>query len=173
MQLRRHSRKPLLFLLSSLCLLVGGFSLSDFPLLGWRDERVLISAVSDGDTLRAADGRRIRLYGVDCPEKRQARGADAIAITKRLTLGRTVKLEKVDQDKYGRVVGIVSLDDGSVVLQEELLKAGAAWLYDQYCRRPVCIGWQTLEKTARKRKVGLWSDPVPVPPWVWRKNRSH
>ena len=171
MQLRRYSRKPLLFLLSLLCL--GGVSLSDFLPLSMGTESVLISAVSDGDTLRAADGRRIRLYGVDCPEKRQARGADAIAITKRLTLGRTVKLEKVDQDKYGRVVGIVSLDDGSVVLQEELLKAGAAWLYDQYCRRPVCIGWQTLENTARKRKVGLWSDPVPVPPWVWRKNRSH
>lgn len=172
MQLRRHSRKPLLFLLSSLCLLVGGFSLSDFLPLSMGTESVLISAVSDGDTLRAADGRRIRLYGVDCPEKRQARGADATAITKRLALGRTVKLEKVEQDKYGRVVGIVSLDDGSV-LQEELLEAGAAWLYDQYCRRPACIGWQALENTARKRKVGLWSDPVPVPPWVWRKNRSH
>lgn len=147
--------------------------MSDFlPGLGWGDERVLISAVLDGDTLRAADGRRIRLYGVDCPESRQARGADATAITRRLALGRTVKLEKVDQDKYGRVVGIVRLDDGSV-LQEELLEAGAAWLYDQYCRRPVCIGWQALENTARKRKVGLWSDPVPVPPWGWRKNRSH
>lgn len=169
MPLHRHSRKPLLFLLSSLCLLAGGFSLSDFlPRLGLGTESVLISAVSDGDTLRAADGRRIRLYGVDCPEKRQARGADATAITKRLALGRTVKLEKVEQDKYGRVVGIVRLDDGSV-LQEELLKAGAAWLYDRYCRRPICIGWQTLENTARKRKVGLWSDPVPVPPWVWRR----
>lgn len=164
--MKRH-RKPLFFLLSLLCL--GGVSLSDFLPLNMGTESVLISAVSDGDTLRAADGRRIRLYGVDCPEKRQARGADATAITKRLTLGRTVKLEKVDQDKYGRVVGIVSLDDGSVVLQEELLKAGAAWLYDQYCRRPACIGWQTLENTARKRKIGLWSDPVPVPPWVWRR----
>lgn len=170
MQLRRHSRKPLLFLLSLLCL--GGFSLSDFlPGLGLGTERVLISAVSDGDTLRAADGRRIRLYGVDCPEKRQSRGADATAITQRLTLGRTVQLETVDQDTYGRVVAIVGLDDGSV-LQEELLKAGAAWFYDQYCRRPVCIGWQTLESSARKHKVGLWSDPVPVPPWVWRKNRE-
>lgn len=168
MQLRRHSRKPLLVLLSSLCLLVGSFSLSDFLPLNMGTESVLISAVSDGDTLRAADGRRIRLYGVDCPEKRQARGANATAITKRLALGRTVKLEKVEQDKYGRVVGIVRLDDGSV-LQEELLKAGAAWLYDQYCRRPVCIGWQTVENTARKRKVGLWSDPAPVPPWVWRR----
>lgn len=158
MPLHRHSRKPLLFLLSSLCLLAGGFSLSDFlPGLGMGTERVLISAVSDGDTLRAADGRRIRLYGVDCPKSRQARGADATAITRRLTLGRTVK-----------VVGIVSLDDGSV-LQKELLQAGAAWLYDRYCRRPVCIGWQTLESTARKRKVGIWSDPVPVPPWVWRR----
>lgn len=127
-----------------------------------------VVGVSDGDTISALrNGRaeRIRLHGVDSPEKRQAFGQRAKQFTSDLVFGKDVTVRPVTQDKYGRLVAEVVLDDGRS-LGEELLKAGLAWWYRQYSTD---ITLETLETGARLRKLGLWSDPTPTPPWEFRR----
>jgi endonuclease YncB( thermonuclease family) len=134
--------------------------------------------VVDGDTVivRMPDGKKtkVRLFGVDCPEKKQAFGKTATEFVRHL-LG-TEKLivmpAETKTDKYGRTVGIVRLASG-VTLEEELLTGGLAWVYEAYCDRPDCIAWKHLEKTARAEKRGLWVEDAAVPPWEWRKSRKH
>ena len=139
------------------------------PLLSyaWRGKVV---AVQDGDTitvLRDKDPIKVRLYGIDCPEKRQAFGTKAKQFTSELAFGKVVDVETVDVDRYGRTVGIVSLADGTVVNQE-IIRVGFAWVYAHYCKKPICLEWKRLEGEAGAEKQGLWKDENPLPPWEWR-----
>lgn len=129
-----------------------------------------VVSVTDGDTIKILrDGRetKIRLYGVDTPEKKQAFGQKAKDFTASLVAGKMVEVESVDQDRYGRTVGIVTV--AGKILNEELVKNGFAWVYRQYCRRGECQAWTMEESQARAARIGLWADPTPPPPWEWRK----
>ncbi len=93
-----------------------------------------VVGVSDGDTitvLHHGQGERIRLHGIDCPEKRQAFGNRAKQFTSRLTYGKEVTVEVYGVDRYGRTIGDVILTDGRV-LNHELVKAGMCWWYRKY-----------------------------------------
>jgi len=93
-----------------------------------------VVGVSDGDTiavLHNGKGERIRLHGIDCPEKRQAFGKRAKQLTSNLVFGKTVTVQFVDRDRYGRTVGVVLLPDGRS-LNHELVRAGLAWMYRRY-----------------------------------------
>lgn len=137
----------------------------------WQGEAV---KVLDGDTVQVRKGReivKVRLYGVDCPESRQSFGRQAAEFTEKQVLGKKVKVERVDTDRYGRVVGLISA--GGKLLNRELVRAGYAWTYEAYCRKqPLCIELRELEERARKRKAGLWQEKRPLPPWEWRKRSS-
>ncbi len=88
-----------------------------------------VVGVSDGDTitvLHKGKGERIRLHGIDCPEKRQAFGNRAKQFTSNLVFAKTVTVQGVDRDRYGRTVGVVLLPDGRS-LNHELVRAGLAW----------------------------------------------
>ena len=134
-----------------------------------------VISVADGDTITfltsSGERQKIRLYGVDCPESRQAGGKDAAEFTSSLVLFSKVNVQVMDKDQYGRSVAIVTLDDGRV-LNEELLKNGHAWLYTAYCKTARCTYWQGLEARARLEKAGLWRDKKPIPPWQWRRRHS-
>lgn len=141
------------------------------PAFSWAFPAKIIRAV-DGDTLQVAnllDGQvsRVRLYGVDSPETQQGFGAEAKE-SARAFEGVEVELAAYDTDRYGRTVAVLQLSDGSTV-QEHLLRAGAAWVYTQYCKKFVCPHWQGIEFQARKSGQGLWKDSDPTPPWQWRK----
>jgi len=56
-------------------------------------------------------------------------------------------------------------------LNEELVKAGYAWVYPQYCKIPACQKWYQYEAEARAQKIGLWSHPNPIPPWDFRRGK--
>ena len=130
----------------------------------------LVVDVVDGDTLKVVDDDKltvVRLYGVDCPEKKQASGMDAKAFTEGMVEDKTVDIAPIDTDRYGRTVAIVML--GEQCLQEQLLISGLAWVYPQYCRKQFCAAWSTLQKISAENKWGLWADHLPVQPWVWRK----
>lgn len=132
----------------------------------------LVVGISDGDTITVLRGGReqvkIRLYGIDCPEKRQAWGNRATQATGRLCAGKVVDIQEADIDRYGRTVGIVTLPDGST-LQEILVMEGMAWVWPKYCKLPICQEWSAGEATAREAGVGLWQDEEPIPPWEWRR----
>lgn len=126
--------------------------------------------VIDGDTLRVAaengEEVKIRLYGVDCPEKGQLFGTAAKKAVQDLVLNKQVNIVVHDTDKYGRSVALVYGDDFSV--QEQLLKQGLTWVYPEYCRIALCDGFYRLEEQARSVQAGLWKYPN-IPPWQWRR----
>ena len=136
----------------------------------WSDFAGKVVAVKDGDTIEVLrDGTnavRIRLSGIDCPEKAQAFGQRAKQAASDMAFGKTVKVIEKDKDRYGRTVAEIILPDNRS-LNQELVRTGLAWWYRQYA--PKDIELEALEKEARKAKVGLWIDADPVPPWDWRK----
>lgn len=136
-----------------------------------------IVGVTDGDTVKllTADKRevKIRLYGVDAPEKAQAFGQKAKQFSSELVFGKEAQVEVIDIDRYGRSVGVVRVGEGSATLNERLVESGFAWRYPQYCKRePLCANLAALEKDARAKSRGLWTDTGPTPPWDWRKKKA-
>jgi micrococcal nuclease len=127
-----------------------------------------VVGVSDGDTIRVMHrGRetKIRLFGIDCPERDQAFGNKARSFTAKMVFGKVVEVQEVDRDGYGRTVAWVSVDGKS--LNKELLRAGLAWWYRYYAGNEHEL--EKLESEARNSKIGLWSWPNPVPPWDFRR----
>ena len=104
---------------------------------------------------------RIRLSGIDYPEKGQAFGKKATQFTSTLIHGKEVTFHVLSKDRHGRTVADVLLPDGTNV-SRELLGAGLAWWYRQYSK-DVSLG--ALEQEAQQAKRGLWADPNPIPPW--------
>jgi endonuclease YncB( thermonuclease family) len=129
----------------------------------------MVVGISDGDTitvLHGGKGEKIRLYGIDTPEKGQAFGKKAKQFTSKTVYGKTVKVETKDTDRYGRTVALIFTDGQS--LNEALVKNGFAWVYRKYCIEAFCEDWLNLEIVARYGKIGLWSEPNPIPPWEFR-----
>ena len=150
-----------LCLLSILFISLPGLSLA------WSGK---VIGVADGDTitvLRDKEQIRIRLYGIDCPERRQAFSRKAKQFTSKMVFGKVVEVEPVDIDRYGRLVALVTVFQRLV--NEELIKAGFAWVYTRYCIMPICERWKVLENEAREAKRGLWVEPNPIPPWEFRR----
>jgi endonuclease YncB( thermonuclease family) len=128
-----------------------------------------VIGVADGDTITVLQGKKqykIRLYGIDCPEKAQAYGQKAKELVSRLTFGKTVELTTYDVDKYQRIVAVVKAN--GVNVNEELIKNGLAWRYTKYCKASFCDDWIAKEYEARNSHIGLWRDNNPMPPWEWR-----
>jgi len=129
-----------------------------------------VVGVSDGDTITVMHngrGEKIRIYGVDCPEKHQDFGNKAKQFTSNMVYGKIAEVEHVTIDRYGRTVGLVSVNGKS--LNEELIKNGFAWVYTKYCDKPICNQWYKYQEEARQKKLGLWSMQNPVPPWEYRR----
>jgi endonuclease YncB( thermonuclease family) len=129
--------------------------------------------IVDGDTIdvQLSTGPiRVRLHGVDTPERGQPWGKESTAALTALVMGKDVDIEPFSQDRYERMIGIVFLGDLNVNL--ELVKRGHAWAYRQYMRREdsaLCIN----EAAARTAKKGLWaSKERPVAPWEWRRKKT-
>ena len=110
--------------------------------------------------------QRIRLYGIDCPEKGQAFGDSAKDATSILSFALEVTLQSHGKDKYGRVLADVFLADGTNV-NHELVKDGWCRWYQKYAPEDTTL--EKLETEAREASRGMWINPDPVPPWEWRK----
>jgi endonuclease YncB( thermonuclease family) len=134
------------------------------------DARVV--RVIDGDTLDVlADGERvrIRIFGIDTPERGQPWSRKARDALTRRVAGKDVRINEVETDDYGRLVGEVYADD--VCVGCELVREGHAWVYRAYTHDPVLL---QLEADAREHRRGLWALPEAerVPPWEWRHGRA-
>ena len=126
--------------------------------------------VSDGDTITILDdldkGRfRVRLGGIDAPEKSQQYGQKAKQHLSLLIFGKTVSVRFTAVDRYGRIVGRVYLKSSDIGLS--MLAAGYAWHYVHFDKSPE---YAAAEKQARAARVGLWADLSPVPPWLYRRS---
>ncbi len=128
----------------------------------------LVVGVIDGDTidvLHDDQAERVRLNGIDCPEKGQAYGKSAKRAASDLAFGREVIIQMHGHDKYKRIIGDVILPDG-MNLNQELVRQGWCWWYRKYA--PLNAELEQLEKSACEAKKGLWTELNPVPPWEWR-----
>ncbi|RDC66069.1 thermonuclease family protein [Adhaeribacter pallidiroseus] len=129
-----------------------------------------VIAIKDGDTIELLkDGKplRVRLLGVDAPEKNQDYGTVARQFTSDLCFNKVVQLIVDGQDRYGRTVGTIVLPDGRT-LNNELVRNGYAWHYKAYSRDQTLA---QLETEARQNRRGLWEKSRPVAPWDFRKSR--
>ncbi len=112
---------------------------------------------------------RIRLNGIDCPEKGQAYGTKAKQAVSNLVFGKAVTVETLGLDKYGHALAVVSLPDG-INVNLEMVRNGWCWWYPEYAPENVILA--ELQRRARRAGVGLWADPNPVPPWEWRRRNK-
>lgn len=131
-----------------------------------------VVAISDADTLVILVDKvevKIRLHGIDAPEKTQAFGAKARRFVVDAALGKNVTVDVLGRDKYGRSVGIVWLPKREN-LNYLIVARGFAWWYRKYA--PSDKKLESLEKSARLSKRGIWSQSHPIPPWEWRRDES-
>jgi endonuclease YncB( thermonuclease family) len=136
-----------------------------------------VVSVADGDTLTVLDDNKtqhkIRLKGIDAPEKAQAFGQKSKQSLNQLAHSKMVTVEFEKKDKYGRTVGKVLLNGTDVCLEQ--IKLGMAWHYKQYQSEQSKEDRDTYaqaEQTARAQVVGLWKDKSPTPPWEFRRQRN-
>jgi len=142
-----------------------GHPTPDFDLSG----RVV--RVADGDTVSILDSsktqHKVRLYGIDTPERDQPYGKAAKRVLSTLVSGKTVGVVVVETDDYGRTVGTVYLQDKNINVA--MIESGHAWWYRHYAPHNRLLA--ATEQQAREQGLGLWSERSPVPPWDWRRGR--
>jgi endonuclease YncB( thermonuclease family) len=138
--------------------------------------RGVVVGVADGDTLTILDAERrqhrIRLAGIDAPERSQAFGRRSQQSLRDLAHGRVAEVQVTKVDRYGRLVGKVVVDERD--LCREQLRLGFAWFYADYQNElspSDRTSYSAAQRDARQAGIGLWADPHPVPPWVFRRRR--
>ena len=128
--------------------------------------------IADGDTftLLTSDQQqvRVRLHGIDAPERKQDFGQVARQALSDLIFEQVVYVDEQEKDRYGRVVGIV-YDAGKNSVNEEMLRSGLAWHYERYDNN---ARWKQLQEEARQKRRGLWSQNHAIAPWEWRKEKA-
>jgi endonuclease YncB( thermonuclease family) len=131
-----------------------------------------VVGVHDGDTvtlLMAGNQQlKIRLAQIDAPESAQAFGQRSKQSLSDMVFNKTIKVEKETIDKYGRTVGTLFVD--GIDANKEQVKHGMAWVYRQYLHDQSLL---QVEEDARQAKVGLWSEPNPIPPWEYRHGKKN
>lgn len=131
-----------------------------------------VVGVVDGDIVEVLSNQhpeRIRLNGIDCPEKGQAFGKRAKQAASALVFGKNVRLQTHGKDRDGRTLADVFLHDGTNV-NHTLVKDGWCWWNQKHAPEDETL--KRLEQDAREAKKGLWKEPHPVPPWLYRRLRS-
>ena len=124
--------------------------------------------VADGDTITILDStnvqNKVRLNKIDAPEKSQAFGEVSRKHLASMVAGNVVKVEWAKKDKYGRILGDISIGTTNVNLR--MVQDGLAWHYKRFDNTKE---FAQAEIEARAKKIGLWRDANPIPPWEFRK----
>ena len=149
-----------------------------------------VVAVADGDTITVLDSAnvqyKIRIAGIDTPEKGQPFGNRSKQHLSDLVFGKEVHVDWYKHDPYGRTVGNVWVIPPDSPCQKPgcpqtldvglaQITVGLAWHYKLYADEQSELDrhrYDFAEYEARAKKAGLWSDPNPVPPWEWRRSAS-
>jgi len=133
----------------------------------------VVVGVSDGDTIHVLaenTEHKIRLLGIDAPEKEQPYGQASKKSLSDQIYNQSVVVDWKKLDRYGRKVGKVLINGVDANLVQ--VKRGLAWHYKKYENEQPSedrSAYANAEVEARQTKTGLWQEPNPVPPWDWRK----
>ncbi len=154
-------------LLCSTAILLCGSAYAD-QLAGW------VVSIADGDTLTVLDRSRVqhkvRLIGIDAPEKRQPFGSAAKANLSSLCFGKDVTVDWIKYDRYQGIIGKVWCDGKEAGLTQ--IEVGMAWWYEAYSKEQEPADrdlYSHAQEHARSERAGLWQESNPTPPWIWRK----
>ena len=155
------------------------FLLSNLVVCGVSAETMLegrVVEVADGDTLTVLDAQKkqhkIRLLGIDAPEKAQPFGQKSKESLSLLAFQKQVQVRSSKKDRYGRTVGQVFVGNMDVCLEQ--VKLGMAWHYKTYQREQSAedrVLYDRAELQAREQRLGLWTDPSPVEPSIFRRQK--
>ncbi|MFZ5868554.1 MAG: thermonuclease family protein [Thermodesulfobacteriota bacterium] len=166
MNSQEFTRRGYSFAAKALCL-IAVFLIVPSISFGWSGECVW---VKDGDSIVVMhDGKpeEIRLHGINCPECDQPFGLEAARLASGLVLGKTVDVQVLPEAKrsYGRTIATVHVEGKS--LNQELVRLGMAWWSRKYA--PDDKDLERLQQEAVAAKIGIWSQPNPIPPWLWKQ----
>ena len=129
-----------------------------------------VVSVADGDTVTILTDNdeqvRIRLYGIDAPEKGQDFANKSRQFLNDLCYGKIIKVDKKDVDQYNRILGIIYI--GDLNINQEMIRNGLAWYYNHYVKDSTL---EALEQNARRQKLNIWSMKNPIPPYEYRKKQ--
>ena len=133
-----------------------------------------VVGISDGDTITVLDKsnneHKVRLMGIDAPEKSQAFGKEAKQTLSNYIYKKEVIVEYKKLDKYKRIVGKVTLDGQDICLQ--MIREGMAWHFAQYEKEQSKTDrelYREAETKARQVNLGLWVEKQAVSPWLFRQ----
>jgi micrococcal nuclease len=126
--------------------------------------------IVDGDTfdmlIKNNTTIRVRMNGIDCPEKKQAFYSNSKKTLSVYIFGKNVKVISTSKDKYKRILGVVFLNKKNVNLQ--MVANGFAWHFKKYSSDIILA---KAEINAKSKKLGLWQLPNPISPWDFRKTK--
>lgn len=131
-----------------------------------------VVAVLDGDTITVLQDRaqtRVRIAGIDAPEKRQAFGQRSKQSMSECAFGKSVEVQWVKIDRYGRTIGKVLANGVDCGLRQ--IELGLAWHYKAYAKDQTPddrAAYALAEEKSKMERLGLWSDADPMPPWDYR-----
>jgi micrococcal nuclease len=133
-----------------------------------------VVGISDGDTVKVLVANqhliRVRIAFLDSPEKHQAFGDRARRAMSELIFSREVELRPHAIDRYGRLVAQVFVNGADAGL--EMIRQGYAWCYERYLPEAgpdIQTSYRRAQDEARAKRLGLWSDPNPLEPWLFRR----
>ena len=123
-------------------------------------ERFVVIRVIDGDTVELKGGDRLRLLGIDTPEKGERLHDEAANLLEKLARGKKARIEfaKTRRDRYGRLLGFLYIDD-TLFANRTIIDSGLGYLYlfdDQDLDVPQIKELLLAQRTAVERKIGLW-----------------
>jgi len=137
-----------------------------------KEFKAKVIGITDGDTIKVLkDGvqYKIRLRGIDCPEKSQPFGKQAKLFTSELVFNKDVSVIESGQDRYGRTVADIILADHTS-LSQDLVRAGYAWWYRQYAPKDRNLAYAEVD--AKLDGIGIWSSRYTQAPWEYRHQRT-
>lgn len=136
-----------------------------------------VVGIADGDTITVLLNEHkqvhVRIMGIDAPEKKQAFGQRSKQSMSDCAFGKEVQVEWNKVDRYGRTIGKVVAD--GVDCGRRQIELGHAWHYKAYAKeqtRDDRASYAAAEDKAKADRLGLWSDPDPMPPWEYRHGGS-
>jgi endonuclease YncB( thermonuclease family) len=137
-----------------------------------------VIGIADGDTVTVLteehEQYKVRLAGIDCPEKAQAFGNLAKKTLSKKVFSQNVRIENRGIDQYGRTLGIVIM--GDIDINEYMILQGVAWHYKKYANtqpQEEADRYSKAEDIARNNKKGLWIQDNPTPPWQFRAEKKN
>ena len=156
--------------------LIMGFAFASLLTFSWAADKpsgvpdaakwAKVDRVSDGDTIVLMDKTRIRLHGIDAPERDQPYGSMATTALESM-VDRSVYYVETDTDRYGRRVATLFHSKDGYDINASMVCAGNAWWYERYAPGDELL--EGCQDEAREAPNGLWEDGDPMPPWEWRR----